>query len=99
MLSRMADYTLKNIPEDLFQRLRSAAEEEFRSLNQEVLSRLSRSFDAQDARMSAIHARWVHESLASGDSTPLKARDLDAAFDRGIARAKSRKAAVSSCAP
>ena len=86
----MADYTLKNIPEDLFQRLRSAAEEDFRSLNQEVLSRLRRSFDAQDAKMSALHARWVHESLASGDATPLKPRDLDAAFARGIARAKSR---------
>jgi hypothetical protein len=85
------DYTLKNIPEDLYHRLQGAAEEEFRSVNQEILFRLRRSFDSQDAKMSAIHARWVHEALASGEATPLKADDVDAAFNRGIARAKSRR--------
>ena len=87
----MADFPLKNIPEDLFQRLRSAAEEEFRTINQEILSRLDRSFDAQDAKMAALHARWVHEALSSGSATPLKQAELDAAFKRGIARAKSRR--------
>lgn len=89
--SLMADYTLKNIPEDLYRRLQSAAEEEFRSLNQEILSRLSRSFDAQEAKNSALHARWIHEALASGPSAPLKKGELDEAFERGIARARSRK--------
>jgi hypothetical protein len=87
----MADYTLKNIPEDLYHRLQGAAEEQFRSVNQEILFRLRRSFDAQDARMSALHARWVHEALASGEATPLKPDDVDDAFNRGIARAKSRR--------
>jgi len=91
----MADYTLKNIPEDLLQRLRSSAEGEFRSLNQEILARLNRSFDAQDAKMSSIHARWVYEALASGDAAPLKESEVDAAFERGIARAKrARKTAA-----
>ena len=72
----MADYTLKNIPEDLYRRLQAAAEEQFRSINQEVLARLSRSFDAQDAKVSALHARWVHEALASGPASPLKQEDV-----------------------
>jgi hypothetical protein len=41
--------------------------------------------------MSALHARWVHEALASGDATSLKPGELDAAFERGIAKAKVRK--------
>jgi hypothetical protein len=43
--------------------------------------------------MSALHARWVHEALSSGNSTPLKPAELDQAFARGIARAKNRKTA------
>ena len=56
-------------------------------------ARLDRSFDAEDAKMSALHARWVHEALSSGNSTPLKPGELDQAFARGIARAKNRKTA------
>ena len=85
------NYTLKNIPPDLYSRLTAAANEEFRSLNQEILARLSRSFDAQDARMTALHARWVQEALSSGNPTPLKRGELDAAFERGLAHAKARK--------
>lgn len=86
----MADYTLKNIPADLYHRLQAAAKDEFRSTNQEILARLRRSFDAQDAEMTALHARWVHEALASGEPTPLKSDDVGRAFARGIARAKAR---------
>ncbi len=87
----MADSTLKNIPKDLYERLRTAAAENFRSVNQEVLARLNRSFDAEDARMCAVHARWIHEALASGPATPLQPGELDKAFARGIARSKARK--------
>jgi hypothetical protein len=87
----MPDYTLKNIPPALYRRLQSAAEGEFRSLNQEILARLSRSFDAQDAKMSAVHARWVHEALNSGSATVLKKGELDKAFERGISQARARK--------
>ena len=89
----MSDLPLRNIPAELYNRLQSSAAEHFRSLNQEVLARLSRSFDAEEARMSALHARWVHEALASGNPTPLKADDIDRAFARGVARAKTRKSA------
>jgi hypothetical protein len=87
----MADYTLKNIPEEIYHRAQSAAENSFRSLNQEIIYRLRRSFDAEDARTSALHARWVMEALESGPAKPVKMQDLDAAFARGISRAKARK--------
>ena len=89
----MPDLPLRNMPAGLYRRLQSAAAEHFRSLNQEAQSRLSRSFDAEDAKMSAVHARWVHEALSRGPSTPLKAAELDQSFARGIARAKNRKTA------
>ena len=87
----MADYNLKNIPADIYQRVQSAAENSFRSLNQEIIFRLSKSFDAEDAKMSALHAKWVLEALESGPAKPLKVADLDAAFARGLKRATERK--------
>ena len=89
----MPDLPLRNIPVDLYSRLQSAAAEHFRSLNQEVQSRLNRSFDAEDAKMASLHARWVHEALSSGNSTPIKPADLEQAFARGLAKAKNRKTA------
>jgi len=53
----MAEYTLKNIPADIYQHAQAAAENSFRSLNQEIIFRLSRSFDAEEARTSALYAR------------------------------------------
>jgi plasmid stability protein len=89
----MPDLPLRNIPLELYSRLQASAVEHFRSLNQEVLARLNRSFDAEEAKMSALHARWVHEALTSGDSTPLKPEELNQAFAKGITRAKARKSA------
>jgi len=88
----MAEYTLKNIPDDIYQRAQSAAEGNLRSLNQEIIFGLRRSFDSEDARVSAVHAKWVMEALASGPSKPLVIAEMDAAFERGVSRAKARKA-------
>jgi hypothetical protein len=89
----MAEYTLKNIPEEIYHRAQTAAENSLRSLNQEIIYRLRKSFDAEDARTSALHAKWVLEALASGPAKPLKLADLDAAVARGRKRAAARKAA------
>jgi len=89
--SVMAEYTLKNIPADIYQRAQAAAENNFRSLNQEIIFRLSRSFDAEEARVSALHARWVMEALESGSAKPFKISDLDAAFASGLKRGAVRK--------
>jgi len=88
---RMAEYTLKNIPAEIYHRAQSAAENSFRSLNQEIIYRLHRSFDAEDARTTALHAKWVMEALESGATKPLKMQELDAAFARGTKRAAARR--------
>ena len=87
----MADYNLKNIPDQLRARLQAEADRSFRSVQQEILHRLERSFDSDDARMTSVHARWVYEALNSGEAKPLTDADLDAAVSRGIKRAKNRK--------
>jgi hypothetical protein len=87
----MAEYTLKNIPEEIYHRAQAAAESSLRSLNQEIIYRLRRSFDSEDARLSALHARWITEALQSGPAKPLRAADMDAAFARGVSRAKARR--------
>ena len=87
----MAEYTLKNIPEEIYHRAQAAAESSLRSLNQEIIFRLRRSFDSEDARTTALHARWVMEALQSGPAKPLRVADMDAAFERGLSRAKARR--------
>jgi hypothetical protein len=86
----MADYTLKNVPEPLRSKLESEAHRSFRSVDQEILFRLQRSFDADETRMSAIHAKWIFDALNSGEAAPLTDDALDAAFDRGRKRARKR---------
>jgi hypothetical protein len=41
--------------------------------------------------MADIHGRWVLEALASGNAKPLNRGELQAAFGRGVKRAKARK--------
>ena len=41
--------------------------------------------------ISARHAKWVMEALASGPAKRLKTRDLDAAFQKGVGRARARQ--------
>ena len=90
----MSDYTVKNMPEVLRARLEGEAERSFRSMNQEIVYRLQRSFDADDARMSSLHAKWIYEALSSGPAKKLTDADLDDAIDSGVKRAKSRKRAA-----
>src|SRR4051812_4943174 len=73
----MADYTLKNIPESLHSRLQAEAERSFRSVNQEIMFRLHRSFDADEVRLTATHARWVYDALQSGDPKPFSEDEVD----------------------
>jgi len=50
-------------------------------------------YTLKNARVTALHARWVTEALESGPAKPLKMADLNAAFTRGTKRAAARKAA------
>ena len=49
------------------------------------------SFDADDARMTALHVRWMMDAIQSGPTQPLRMADMDAAFENGIRRAKARR--------
>ena len=62
----MASITLKDLPDDIHAQLKAEAEANFRSLNQEAIARLERSFDAQDAASTAEVNRLIDEALASG---------------------------------
>ena len=55
---------VKNASEELKSRLRSSAERNFRSLNQEALARLEFSFDIEDGLVTKLHQSWMDEALA-----------------------------------
>jgi hypothetical protein len=92
--SVIPDLRVKKIPEVLRARLEAEARRSFRSINAEILYRGERSFNADGARISAIHAKWVYEALNSGDAKPLFDADVDRAVNTGVKRAKARKLAT-----
>jgi hypothetical protein len=55
---------VKNASEGLKSRLKSSADRNFRSLNQEALARLEFSFDIEDALLTQVHQRWIDEAMA-----------------------------------
>lgn len=85
----MPSITLKDIPRDLHGILKHEAEANFRSLSQEVLARLQRSLDQDTA--SQRDQKWIDEALASGPEEPFSKTKFDAALQRGLDKAKSKK--------
>jgi plasmid stability protein len=82
----MASMTLKDIPEDLHAQLKQVASANFRSVDQEALARLQRSFDSEAALNTERDQRWVDEALASGPETPLTRTEMDAVRDQVLRR-------------
>ena len=80
--SGMASITIKDIPGDLHGQLKREAEANFRSLNQEVLARIERTFEIDAALNSRRDQKWIDEALASGPATPLTRRGMEAIRDR-----------------
>jgi len=78
----MASITIKNIPDDLRGQLKREAEANFRSLNQEVLARIERTFEIDAALNTKRDQRWIDEALASGPATPLTEKEMDAIRNR-----------------
>jgi hypothetical protein len=78
----MASITLKDIPGDLHGQLKREAEANFRSLNQEVLSRIERTFEIDAALNSKRDQKWIDEALTSGPAAPLTEKEMDAIRDR-----------------
>ena len=83
----MASITLKNLPQDLHGQLKLEAEGNFRSLAQEVLARLQRSFEIDAALRSKRDQRLVDDALASGPEERLTRDKMDKIRD-GVLRRK-----------
>ena len=82
------DYTLKNIPADLYEMTRRSAKANFRTVEQEILSRVQATFDAELAASSKLHQTWVDEALRSGPAQPLDRSKQRAAVRRGLKKAR-----------
>jgi hypothetical protein len=70
----MASLTLKDIPMELHAQLKNEAAANFRSLTQEAMSRLERTFQIDAALTAKRDQKWIDEAIASGPQTPSKTR-------------------------
>lgn len=84
----MASITLKGLPADLHAQLKLEAEANFRSLAQEVLWRLQRSFELDARLRTRRDQELIDEALASGPEEPLTRARLDKVKER-VLRKKS----------
>jgi hypothetical protein len=78
----MASITLKSIPMDLHAHLKNEAAANFRSITQEALSRLERTFQIDAALTTKRDQKWIDEAVASGLAIPLTKKEMDATRDR-----------------
>jgi len=62
--------------------LKNEAAANFRSLTQEALSRLERTFEIDAALTSKRDQKWIDEASASGPETSLTKKDMDAIRNR-----------------
>ena len=79
-----ANVTLKGIPADLQALVERSARANFRSENQELLYRISSSYDAEQAALTRWHQEHIDHALASGPAAPLDRARLKAARDRAL---------------
>lgn len=78
----MASITIKGIPQELHGQLKREADANFRSLNQEVLARIQRTFEIDAALDTKRDQQWIDEALASGPAKALSEREMHAIRDR-----------------
>src|SRR5213594_434480 len=78
---RMASITLMDIPEDVHAQLKAEAEANYRSLDQEALWRIERSFAFDDQLSTETVNRLIDESLASGPQEEFSPAKLDASVE------------------
>jgi hypothetical protein len=74
----MASITLKDIPVELHAQLKHEAAANFRSLTQEAMSRLERTFQIDAALTTKRDQKWLDEAVASGPEAPLTRKEMDA---------------------
>ncbi len=82
----MPSITLKDIPADLHAQLKREASANFRSLNQEAMARIQRSFDLDERFTTAAVNRLIEKAVNSGPEQRL----TRAAFD-GVRQSARQK--------
>ena len=75
----MASITLKDLPEDLHAQLKREAAANFRSLTQEAMARIQRSFDLDERLSAPTVNRLIQQALDSGPEEALTRAKFDAA--------------------
>lgn len=90
----MASITLKDIPGELHEQLKREAAANYRSLHQEAMARIQRSFDLDDRFTTEAVNRLIAEAVASGPEKPL----TRAAFDAARTKARTGAAAKAQAA-
>jgi hypothetical protein len=78
----MASITLKDIPIELHAQLKNEADANFRSITQEAMSRIERTFQIDEAMTTRRDQKWIDEAIASGPATPLTESEMDDIRDR-----------------
>ena len=84
----MASITLKDIPIELHAQLKNEAAANFRSITQEAMSRIERTFQIDAILYTKRDQKWIDEAIASGPERPLTKREMDAIRDRVLKRKK-----------
>ena len=84
----MASITLKALPPDLHGQLKLEAEANLRSLAQEAVARLQRSFEIDAALKTKSDQRLIDEALASGPEEPLTRAKMDKIRARALRPSK-----------
>lgn len=87
MVTNMPSITLKDIPAELHAQLKNEAAANFRSITQEAMSRIERTFQIDAALNTKRDQRWIDEAMASGPETPLSKKEMEAIRNR-VLRAK-----------
>ena len=90
----MPSITLKDLPPELHAQLKLEAGANFRSLPQEVLARIQRSFDRDDRFSTKQVNRLIEEAVQSGRATPLIRKDFDAARQKARAQFAAKRNAA-----
>jgi len=87
----MASLTLKDIPLEIHERLKSSAGSNFRSITQEAFARLQMSFDLEEAAATKLHQSWINEAIDSGPARPASKSRWQQIRRRAIQRAKESR--------
>ena len=83
-----ANVTLKGIPADLQALVERSARANFRSENQELLYRISSSYDAEQAALTRLHQEHIDRAIVSGPAAPLDRARLKSARDRALRKVR-----------